>query len=443
MKEEFLHFIWKNRLFNQNDLETIDGIGVEVIDPGSYNTDAGPDFFNARIRIGSTEWAGNIEIHINASSWNSHGHNKDHVYDNVILHVVKESDSEVFTSEGRRLETVLLKWEDHVYGNYEEFLHNPNILACKNYLKNIDSYLIRHAIHNAAVERIRRKCNDIRPLLSDTLNNWEETLYRMIARYFGMNINSEPFLRLATALPLKILRKHLDNRTQVEALFFGMAGLLETALFPEALDDDYFRILAREFRVLKAKYRLVPLDGWLWKFHRMRPANFPTIRISQLAGLLVSSDPIFEKLKNSEGTGSLKKLVRAETSEYWRSHYIFGKATKSRTGATGDIITGMLIINTVVPLLFLYGIIHNQYRYCDKAVDLADSLEPEENRILRRWHDAGILPASAFESQGLIEIYTMFCKNRKCLNCHIGSKLISLGKEIKPENNPHLGEPVN
>ncbi len=441
MKEEFLHFIWKNRLFDNDSLFTTGGESVSVDDPGTYNYDSGPDFFNSRITIGDTLWAGNVEIHLLASQWNSHGHQDDHAYDNVILHVVAEHDEDVITAGGTKPDTMVIRWDDSIYTLYDEFLRKPYIIACRDYIGHVDPFFIRHSIHSLAVERLKEKSKQVKPVLEDTGNDWEETLYRLIAMYFGMNVNADPFYRLATNLPLKILRKHLDNPLQVEALMFGEAGFLDRGLFPGAAGEDYFNDLCREFGVLGSKYNLKPLDGWLWKFNRMRPANFPTIRISQFSSLIVNSDPLFSKIRDSVTTDGLRSLLKADITSYWLNHYTFARESPVRHKTIGRSMSDILIINTIVPLLFMYGKMHNQEMYCDRAIDLADSLPPENNRIIREWTIFGVVPLSAFESQGLIELRKRFCKIRNCLNCSIGTKLISLGKEIETGKNPFLGEP--
>ena len=443
MKEEFLHFVWKNKLFDSHTFSSLSGELVEVIDPGTYNRDSGPDFFNSRIKVGNTIWAGNIEIHLKSSEWISHGHQDDHAYDNVILHVVHLYDREVMTASGIIPDTAILKWNDSIYGKYQELLENPETIACNKYIHLLELFSVRHWIHTLAVERLKRKTEIMKPVLVDTSNDWEETLYRLLAMYFGMNVNSEPFKRLATILPLKLIRKHADNLLQVEALLFGQAGMLEEGLIKEALSDDYYLLLIREYEILKSKYSLKPMDGWLWKFHRMRQINFPTLRISQLASLMSSGVPLFSKVKQCKSIKSLRSLFRAESSSYWKDHYMFGRFRKGVPKRTGDMMIDLLLLNTVIPLLFLYGMENNLQVFCDDAIDIADSIPPERNRVTREWEKLGIEASTAFESQGLLELKDRHCKLRACLNCHIGSNLIILGKDFEPGRELSLEEPIS
>lgn len=442
MKEEFLHFVWKNRLFKSTVFKTIKGEEIDIIDPGSYNRDSGPDFFNSRIKIGDTEWAGNVEIHINSSDWIKHHHNSDNAYNNVILHVVARHDREINTASGICPETVIIDWPEEVHKKYEEYLYNPGVIACSNDLDNIDKFTQKHWINSMAVQRLIGKATVIRPILSATKNNWEETLYRLFCKYYGANTNSEPFYLLACSMPLKIIRKHSDNRFQIEALLFGQAGMLMEGLFGDDVYDEYYFKLKKEYIILRKKYSLKPLDGFLWKFHRMRPANFPTLRISQLAGLLSKNESMFSFIREAKSADHLMKGLEAESSEYWKTHFTFGHSRRGNPKRTGRTQLELLIINTVIPLVFLYGQINDDQYYRDLAVDLLDSIKPENNRIIRQWKESGIIAVSAMDTQGLIHLRNSLCKNRLCLNCQIGTKLISLGKEINIETNYSLEEPV-
>jgi len=441
MKEEFLHFIWKNQLFGTDELYTRDGCPLEIIDPGAYNRDSGPDFFNSRIRLGETEWAGNVEIHINASDWYRHKHNIDHAYDNVILHVVANYDSHVKSAGGIDPPACIITWEPGVEDKYREYLNNPDVIACRNDLHNIPPFSIRHWISRMATERLDNKTGKIVQILKETNNDWDETLYRLLSRYFGMKVNSEPFFLLSRKLPLRIIRKHADNRLQVEALMFGQAGMLEPGVFEKEIYDEYYCSLLAEYKVLRQKYSLKPSGPWIWKFHRLRPFNFPTIRISQLAGLMSRGSSLFSIVKSSTSFEELHRLFACDASDYWNNHYIFGSYKKGKTKRTGNTMISLLLINTVIPMLFLYGRETGSMEYCNRAVDLLDNIEPEDNRIIREWSNAGIIPCSALESQGLIHLREEYCKNRQCLNCQYGSKLISLGRVIDPHKNFSLEEP--
>ena len=263
MKEEFLHFLWKYGLFDKEKLLDSEGNRIIIINPGEYNRDAGPDFFNARIAVAGTIWAGNIEIHLRSSHFDMHGHQNDPVFDNVILHVVLENDRQVFNSKGEELLTAEIKYDRLLHDKYLSLVNNPYIIACQDDIVNFDSMLLRHWVEALVVERLEQKSEIIQGILAVTGNDWEETFYRLLSRYFGFRVNTEPFEMLARSLPLKIIRKHADNRFQIEALLYGTSGMLQEGLFRDALEDSYYKDLIREFRILSAKYSLKPLDGWI------------------------------------------------------------------------------------------------------------------------------------------------------------------------------------
>jgi len=431
MKEEFLHWLWKNRLFDAGRLCDREAGLIEVIIPGEYNRDAGPDFFNTRLMVDGTAWVGNTEIHINASDWYRHGHHADHAYDNVILHLVHSNDAEVYTASGRKLLTLRLEFDPALWENYIDFVNNPSVLACAGLIGKTDGFMTKHWLWSLAVDRMERKSNEIREMLGKTGSDWEETLYRLISRYFGFRVNTGPFEMLSSRLPLKIIRKHSDNIIQVEALLFGTAGLLDEALFREAVTDEYYLLLTREYRVLKAKYSLQPVDGWMWKFHRLRPANFPTVRLSQLASLLTHSDGLFSRVLESRDRESLRALLSVRASAYWNNHYIFGREVPTTAGRAGRQSADLLIINAIGPIVFVYGKLKQQQERCDWALDILDSLPPEENSVVTDFVEAGLRPESAMASQALIELRTLWCRYHKCLYCLIGSSLIGMGHKIR------------
>jgi len=431
MKEEFLHWLWKNRLFNAASLHNNAAGTIEVISPGDYNNDSGPDFFNTRLLIDGVAWAGNTEIHLNASDWYRHGHHTDHSYDNVILHLVYNNDAETFTASGRKLLTVLLVFEEAIWDNYLDFVNNPSLLACNGFIGRLDKFRIRHWLCSLTIDRIQNKCDDIIEKLKKNQNDWEETFYILITRYFGFRVNTDPFELLARRLPLKIIRKHADNLLQVEALLFGTAGMLEEALCREAIADDYFKLLSREYNILRAKYSLQPADGWIWKYHRLRPVNFPTVRISQLAALLANSQGLFSRIVGCNNAEQLRKMLSVQASPYWNNHFVFGKSVTGSTRHAGRQSVDLLIINAAVPMLFVYGKIKQKQEYCDKALDILDTLPPEENALISDFINAGLIPESAFTTQALIELRTSWCRFHKCLECHIGSSLIALGQHLR------------
>jgi len=438
MKEEFLHFVWKYCLYDSDKLVDAEGNVVEVVFPGEYNRDSGPDFFNTKVMIGETIWVGNAEVHINSSDWYRHGHHEDQAYNNVVLHIIANADKQAVTASGIVVPEVVPSIPEGVYRKYLEYVNNPLLIACQNDLHSVDRYLMTHWLNCLAIERLQAKTSTIEKTLGETGNDWEESLYRLAARYFGARVNTDNFEMLARALPLKLLRKHSDNRLQVEALLYGMAGMLSGELFREAVDDAYFRELMREFRVLRSKYSLVPMHGWLWKFHRLRPAGFPTVRLSQLAGLVCRQRPLFSEILEATTAGELHVLLDNPASDYWTNHYTFGKGSAKRTGHAGEAVIDILIINVIVPMLFVYGRNRDHRLYCDRAVNLLEDLKPEANRITAEWKRIGIDAANASDSQALNQLLNEYCRKKRCLECRNGQKLISMGMIPAPEHNTLL-----
>ncbi len=431
MKEEFLHFVWKNGLYNADSLSDNDGNQIRVIHPGEYNHDSGPDFFNSRLIINGTEWAGNVEIHIKASHFETHGHHRDHSFDNVILHAVYEKDKLVRNARGQEILTVALEIDDEVTDKYSSLINNPAAIACQDEIAGVDNFYIRSWLQSLMVERLTVKAEAIGRIYSDSGGDWEETFYRVVSRYFGFRVNTEPFEMLARALPFRIIKKHADNLFQVEALLFGTAGLLDEGLFRNAISDDYYLGLIREYKILSSKYSIRPVHGWIWKFSRLRPVNFPTVRLSQLASMLCVSGGLFSRVIESKGINELKMYFEVSASEYWDDHFVFGKRSRTIHKKTGDIATTILLINSVIPVIFFYGRIRNESDHSERALSFLDMIKPEKNAIIGEWQRAGVLPVSASDSQALIQLRNEYCRERKCLDCRIGAKLITAGKRIK------------
>jgi hypothetical protein len=431
MKEEFLHYLWKYSLYDKEKLVDTEKNKIIVIDPGIYNHDSGPDFFNARISIDGTVWAGNIEIHTRSSHFDIHGHQHDPLFNNVILHVVAENDKPVFNSRGEEILTAEIQFDDTYYEKYTSLVNNPYIIACQEDIRKIDSILLKHWLNTLIIERLQTKSESILKIYSETGKDWDETFYRLLTRYFGFRVNTEPFEMLATALPFRIIRKHTDNIFQIEALLFGTAGLLETGLFKEALSDEYYLNLIREYSVLAAKYSLHPLHGWIWKFSRLRPSNFPTVRLSQLAAMLSISGGLFSRVLEQVDIKQIKGLFEVSASAYWDDHFVFGKKSRRFAKHTGSQAADILLINSVIPLIFVYGQCRDSEDISERALSFLEELTPEENVIISEWETAGIVAESAFYSQALIQLRNEYCEKRKCLDCRIGNKIISQGKKLK------------
>lgn len=430
MKEEFLHYLWKYSLYDQDSLVDNDGNGIAVMNPGEYNRDSGPDFFNARVLIAGTEWAGNVEIHIKSSHFNIHGHDSDHAFDNVILHIVADNDKRVFNSGGEELLTVQIRFDPGLYEKYADLINNPCIIACQNEIGNFDRFHLRHWLHSLLIERLKAKADAIMKIFAETGNDWDETFYRTLSRYFGFRVNTGPFEMLATTLPFKIIGRHSDNRFQIEALLFGTAGLLEEGLFKDALSDRYYKDLIKEFKILSAKYSLHPIHGWLWKFCRLRPVNFPTVRISQLSALLSTAGGLFSKTLEADNIRQLKDLFDVSASSYWDDHYVFGKKSRSVSKNTGSQAIELFLINAVIPVVFTYGKFHDNRDLCERALAFLEDIGPESNSLTRDWKSAGVEVESAFYTQALLQLTDEYCRKRRCLDCRIGCRIISAGKKL-------------
>src|SRR5450759_4807739 len=359
MKEEFLHYLWKYSLYDPKKLFDNEKNKIYVLNPGEYNRDSGPDFFNARISVEGTVWAGNIEIHTRSSHFDNHGHQKDPAFNNVILHIVAENDKRIFNAKGEEVLTAEIDFDPSLYSKYVSLVNNPYIIACQDEINKLDNILMRHWLNSLVIERLQRKSEVILKIFSETGNDWEETFYRMLIRYFGFRVNTEPFEMLATAIPFRIIRKHADNRFKIEALLFGPEGMLEEGIFTEAISDEYYRDLIKEYRILSAKYSLQPIHGWVWKFSRLRPANFPTVRISQLAAMLSVAGGLFSKALEATEIRQLKEVFEVTASHYWDNHFVFGKKSISISKNTGTQAADIILINAFIQVIFVYVIRRN------------------------------------------------------------------------------------
>ncbi len=422
MPEDFLQYIWENRLFESTELKTHFGEKLEIIDQGKHNTDSGPDFFNARIKLGDTIWAGNIEIHQKASDWQKHQHQHDKAYDNVILHVVETMDVEVSRSNGEIIPALVMKYPQKLADNYRQLLEAKTWIPCQEQFHKVDPVLLQLGFNRLMIERLENKTEEIIARLDQNNNDWNETFYQMLARMFGFKVNALPFELLARSLPIGILGKHRNNLFQLEALLFGNAGLLNNQL----LGDDYFLQLREEYSFLYKKYQLKAIESHLWKFLRLRPVNFPTIRIAQLAALIHGSDTLFSKMIETDNLDSLLQIFRVKASAYWDSHYNFNKDT-SRTNVKelGEASAQILIINVVIPFLFVYGEKQNKHALKNRALDFLEQLPAEDNSIVDKWTELGVKARNAFETQALLQLKNNYCVAKKCLNCHIGAKLLT------------------
>lgn len=419
MKEEFLHYVWKYQLFSSSELKTIDNKPIEIIHPGMHNHDSGPDFFNAKIKIEDTVWAGNVEIHIKSSDWYKHNHQEDGAYNNVILQVVDDHDKEIKRANGEVIPTVELRFDKKLLDNYQTLVRRETWIPCEQDLNKVDSFTIQNWIEKLSVERLEEKSDRIHQLLNQTNNSWEEAFYIQLARNFGFKLNADPFEQLAKSLPLTYLAKHKDNLFQIEALLFGQAGFLD-----ETEGDEYFEKLKQEYLYLKKKFNLKGIEKHLWKFLRSRPGNFATIRIAQFAKLIHRSSALFSKVLKIEKVQEFYNLFQVKPSEYWENHYQFNKKSVKKSKLLGKSAIDILLINTVIPFLFVYGKAKGLTELQERAIEFLEAIKPEKNSIITKWSNLGIKSASAFETQSLIQLKNNYCNHKKCLNCQIGNSLI-------------------
>ncbi|MEM7102535.1 MAG: DUF2851 family protein [Bacteroidota bacterium] len=420
-KEDFLHYLWRFRRLSLDELTTVEGEYITILHPGAHNHNGGPDFHDARIRIDRTLWAGNVEIHINASDWYRHNHNLDRAYDNVILHVVFNADVKVFRPDGNIIPCLEIKdrIDVRLIRQYRSLMSEKTDIACAGLFEKVDSVIKTAWLERLMIERLESKTKKILDILNFHKNDWEAAFYEVLAAGFGLKENSHQFGLLARTLPLNIIRKHQGQGFQLEALFFGQAGFLETDF-----EDEYPKRLQQEFLFLKKKYRLTPLKACAWKFLRMRPSGFPTIRIARFATFLAARKKLFSFLETAMIPGDFMKWVSLPISEYWSNHYRFDQMAKRNTGAIGHGFADVLLINVVVPFMFLYGKIRSNEKMRQKAVNWYEAVKAENNKITRLWQQLDVNVDSAGLSQALIHLKSDYCDKKRCLNCAIGVSLL-------------------
>ena len=420
--EKLLYYVWEHRLFDSQNLFTTKGEKIEIIDPGHRNSDSGPDFFNAKIRIGEKLWAGNVEIHKNASDWKHHNHDHDKSYDSVILHVIENDDTEIVRSTGEIIPQFIIRYPDIIKDNYELLIRQDSFLPCGDRLHELPVLFLTDWITSLAMERLQEKARRICNWLESYRGNWEEVCFITLSRSLGFGTNSDAFERLARSLPLLFMQKHADSLFQVEAFLFGQAGLLDPEYFP---NDAYYQRMANEYAFLKNKFGLSPLNPECWKFARLRPANFPHQRIALLAQLIHQGFSLFTQIRETNDEKSFRRLFELYLNGYWDTHYSFGQPSPQRPKALGKNAVDILLINTVAPLLYAYGIKTGNEIYNDRAMNLLENIKAEQNRIIRYFSQAGIKTDNALDSQALIQLHTAYCIPKKCLYCRIGHKLLS------------------
>lgn len=432
--ERLLHYVWKHKLFPLKPLATTDGREVEVIDPGLHNIHAGPDFFNAKVRIDGTLWVGNVEIHDRSSDWYLHGHDHDPAYDNVVLHVATTVDADVTDHRGRTVPQMQLSVPGQVAANYSELLSADAYPPCYTIVPSLPSLTVHAWMAALQTERLERKTRDIERRARQKNGSWEDAYFVTLARNYGFGVNNDAFEQWALHVPLDQVAHHRDDLFQVETLFMGQAGLLAAETIPkkyqaQAAADDYYQKMCGEYSYLAHKFGLTPMDSRLWRFLRLRPQNFPHIRISQLARLYHERRAGLSVLLECETVEQLQEIFKTHVTPYWETHYTFGSESDKNEKHLSPFSLNLLMINTAIPMLFAYGRHAASERLCDRAFDFLDKLKAENNRIIRMWRSCGLEVRSAGDSQALLQLKTEYCDRRDCLRCRIGYEYLKNKKQ--------------
>jgi hypothetical protein len=420
--ENFLHYLWENLLFNKSDLLTDDGKFIEVIHPGTYNTNSGPDFFNAQLKIDGTSWAGNVEIHIHSSDWYKHNHQRDPVYDSVVLHVVYLNDVPTKRIDGSLIPTTELKghFPEQLWDNFISLVSQNKWISCIDTISSVKTDEWSQLFLDKAEERMRLRTQQILISLNGLKGDWEECFYQYLAKNFGFQLNAMPFEMVARSLPLKIIQKEITVEENINALLFGQAGMLKRDFI-----DGYPQELRSRYEFLQHKYSLKPLDYSYWKFLRMRPVNFPTIRIAQFSAFIAKHKNLFGMARDMNSKKEMYTHFECDLNPYWDDHFLFDKPSKTRKKIIGRTSIDNLLINTHIPFQFAWGMYAGDHQFKDNAIKMLASIAPEMNRIIEKWDDLGVSVENAVHSQALIQLKQYHCDEKKCLTCSIGSKLIN------------------
>ena len=420
MNEEFLQYVWRFQQFSSRSLFTSEGDQVEVIHPGEHNQNAGPDFLNARIRIGETLWAGNVEVHINASDWYKHKHQFDSAYQNVILHVVYTPDKNVL--DKRDIPIPVLRLDDKIdfqsYRFYKAWLKEPCFIPCERSVKSIPNTIKALAVEAAAIKRMHSKSEDLLDQLRLSKGDQEQVFYTSLCRSIGLKVNAIPFEQFSYCTPFKLIRKYRQDSRMLEALFFGQAGFLGST----SISDPYVDQLKETYKIIRLKHNLTPLPVSTWKLSRLRPASFPTIRLAQLAQIYLKNPSLAQLVLEVEDLVELQLTFQAKLNNpFWLNHYAFRATSKSSSSKSlGQSTIRSIIINTVVPYLFAMASFNKDGIFKEKALALLEALEPEKNRIVNSFQDLGFTIQNALDTQGLLELKKSYCDKKQCLNCKIG-----------------------
>lgn len=420
MNEAFLYYIWQYRLQGKR-VQSTRGEELEIMKPGYRNPDAGPDYTEAMVRIGDEVWAGNIEIHLRTSDWFRHHHQNDRQYAGLILHVVYEND--LPQSEPTSCPTLELKnhIEPSLWQAYQGFLLSKQWIPCGDGFRRVFPVVVHSMLERVMIERIERKVGEIQRLLQVTQNNLHESFYIALARAFGQKVNAQAFEILARTTPLHIIARYAHSLLQIEALLFGQAGMLS-----EQVVDDYHDNLFREYVYLKEKHHLIAALHIPWKFMRLRPYAFPSLRIAQLADLLHRSSGLLQKLLYCYNIDELKHMLSCQASGYWDTHYRLGETAPAQVKKAGEDFLNHLIINAIIPFQWIDARLRGDEKGPDRALELLYGLPPENNSIVRGWQQMGFKARDAFTSQALLELKNRYCSLKRCLNCKIGHSLLNM-----------------
>lgn len=423
MNEDFLQYIWKYQQWTTMPLFATNGMAVEVVTTGQHNIHAGPDFLNAKVRIGETLWAGNVEIHIKSSDWYHHKHQENRSYDNVILHVVYSDDKPVKDKQGELIPCLVMadRFDYQSFRYYKSWLAAAKFIPCESQAREVASVVKLSAMEDAAIERIRLKSEVYLDLLNSCKGDIEETFYRGLCRSFGLKVNAEPFEYLGRALPFKIVRSNWQSMSKLEALFLGQAGFLTDV----DSSEYYVKILVENYSFLKSKYKLEPMAQTNWKFFRLRPPNFPTVRLIQLAILYHTQNALAQKIIEAEDDKELRALFEVEINDgFWLTHYTLETESKPKPKSIGLNRLDIIIINAVVPFLFALAQYSKDETYKARAMKFLESMKPEQNTKVKKFIELGFPIESALDSQGIIGLFNNQCLHQKCLNCKIGIQLL-------------------
>lgn len=427
--EILLHYIWKHRILPLHELHTTDGRLVEVIDPGLHNRHDGPDFFNAKVKIGGVMWVGNVEIHEKAADWYAHHHDSDEAYNNVILHIASVMDADIVTADGSHPPQLELHVPQSVADNYRRLLAADPYPPCREAVLRLPSLTIHSWMSALGAERIDDKGVAIERRVAQSDGSWEKAFFITLARAFGFGTNSDAFEQWATALPLMQVGHHRDHPMQVEAMFLGTAGLLDADAMPQrqrdaALSDAYFTALRREYAYLAHKFSLTTMPRMAWRFMRLRPQNSPYIRLSQLATLYCSRRADLSRVASCATLDEVDGALTTEVGDYWRTHYSFGNESKANAKRLSAASVQLLVVNAVVPMLYAYGRHRQDETLIQRAATLMEELPPEDNTYIRLWKECGVKAENAADTQALIQLHRRYCERKECLRCRFGYYLL-------------------